>query len=245
VVVFGSDEIWNLNNCLGGIIDAYYFGENIKTKKISYATSFGSTSGIDESQEYIKNALLEFQYVSLRDKNSSDIMNNIGFKGSAMVLDPTFLLEQANVEPDIKTKYIFYYCVSKNCKLDEELTELSKKLGIEIIAFGYKHKKFKNIISIGPFEWLGYLKNAEYVVTNMFHGTIFSIKYRKKFIVEMTKYRENKLGFLLEIVNLRNRIYEKDELESILLQDVSYDNAFEKISKMKKISEEYIVRALQ
>lgn len=244
VIVFGSDEIWNLNNCLGGIIDTYYFGENIRAKKISYAASFGSTNFIDTNQNYIKESLQKFESISVRDKNSENIMKSIGYLDTTIVLDPTFLIEQKVNEQKIDSKYIFYYCVSNNKKLDEEVLLLSKKLGFEVIAFGYKHKTFKNIISIDPFDWLGYLKKSEYVVTNMFHGTIFSIKYKKKFLVEMTEYRENKLGFLLDMFKLRDRIYKIDELEKTIMQEIDYTNIFEKISEMKKISTQYIKKAI-
>ncbi|BCS96484.1 hypothetical protein DSLASN_21160 [Desulfoluna limicola] len=245
VIIFGSDEIWNLSNCLGGIIDTYYFGACMNSKKISYAPSFGSTSTLENSPDNIKRALLDFRHISLRDKNSFDIINSIFPKEPAIVLDPTFLIDHPAKESNISSKYIFYYCASDNPELDMEVERLSEKLGIEVIAFGYKHKKFKSIVNIGPFEWLGYLKSAEYVVTNMFHGTIFSIKYKKKFIVGMTEYRENKLGYLLELLALRDRVYKTNELENVLFQDIDYSKTFEIISEMTNKSKDYLKKALK
>jgi hypothetical protein len=243
-IIYGSDEIWNLNNCLGGVVDPYYFGNEIETKKISYAASFGSTSQINKEYDYIKNSLLSFDFVGLRDKNSEKIMNKIGYKNTQIVLDPTFLINQNVIEPNINKKYIFYYCVGSNEKLDGELLNLSRNLGLDVIAFGYKHNKFKNIISISPFEWLGYLKNSEYVVTNMFHGAIFSIKYKKKFIVKMTKYRENKLGFLLDLLSLRDRVYIENNFECIIQNTIDYSAVFKKINSMVLISKDYLKKAL-
>lgn len=245
VLVFGSDEIWNLNNCLGGVIDNYYFGVGLKSRKISYAVSFGSTSEVRSDQVAIKESLLSFENVSVRDKNSEEVMQAIGSLNTTIVLDPTFLVEQVVTEPKIKTKYIFYYCVNTNVKLDKEVLALSEKLGIPVIAFGYKNSAFKSRISIDPFEWLGYLKNAEYVVTDMYHGTIFSIKYQKKFIVELTDYRENKLGFLIDVFGLRSRVYKENHLDKTIIEDINYEEVFKIISVMKNDSEIYIKNALK
>ena len=135
--------------------------------------------------------------------------------------------------------------MNSNVKLDNEALALSDSLGIPIIAFGYKNSLFKSCISIDPFEWLGYLKNAEYVVTDMYHGTIFSIKYQKKFIVELTDYRENKLGFLLDIFDLRSRVYKENHLDETIIEDISYENVHKTISEMKYESETYIKKALK
>ena len=245
VLVFGSDEIWNLNNCLGGVIDTYYFGMGLKSRKISYAVSFGSTSEVRSDQGAIKESLLSFENVSVRDKNSEEVMKAIGTVNTTIVLDPTFLVEQAFTEPKIKGKYIFYYCVNSNVKLDKEVLALSERLDIPVLAFGYKNSAFKSRISIDPFEWLGYLKNAEYVVTDMYHGTIFSIKYQKKFIVELTDYRENKLGFLIDVFDLRSRVYKENHLDETINEDINYKNVCKTISVMKHESETYIKKALQ
>ena len=79
----------------------------------------------------------------------------------------------------------------------------------------------------------------------MYHGTIFSIKYQKKFIVELTDYRENKLGFLIDVFGLRSRVYKENHLDKTIIEDINYEEVFKIISVMKNDSEIYIKNALK
>jgi len=112
IIIFGSDEIWNLNNCLGGIIDTYYFGNGITLKKISYAVSFGSTNYLEDKHDYIIKLIHEFSHISLRDSNSKKIIDSLNRPDCKIVLDPTLLVEQETTEHILKQEYIFYYCFS-------------------------------------------------------------------------------------------------------------------------------------
>lgn len=245
LIVYGSDEIWNLDNCLGGIVDLYYFGGNTKTKKISYAASFGSTSLNSLKLDSVKSILSEFNSITVRDDNSALIIKTIKLDCN-IVLDPTFL-----IHPPIKTssvqldKYIFYYCVSADEMLDSEVASYATKNNLEIVSFGYKHKKFKNIIGIDPFEWLNYLANAHVVITNMYHGTIFSLIHSKKLAVHMTDYRINKLGSLLKLLNAEYCIYTKGNLENILENPIVFTKFNEKIDSLRNESIRNLIDAIK
>lgn len=246
LIFYGSDEIWNLENCLGSIVDAYYYGDKISSKKIAYATSFGSCKSISAKHENIQSLLLQFSKISVRDANSQKIIQSIGYKHDVpIVLDPTFLVNQP-IAPvvQISEPYIFYYCVNRDREFDLEVKRFAEKNNLSVISFGYKHKFFKNMINLDPFEWLSYLKLSQYVVTDMFHGTIFSIKYKKKFVSNVTEYRENKLGFLLELLELRPRAYMFGSLEQILDAPINYDRTANICGELLSFSESYIHEAL-
>jgi len=128
--------------------------------------------------------------------------------------------------------------------LDYELEEFSIKNNLKVISFGYKHDKFESIISIDPFEWLGYLKKSKYVITDAFHGSVFSTKFKKQFVVSMTKYRENKLSSLLDLLKLRGRIYQKGKLEDILKNEIYYRDIYRILTKLIMDSIDYLNKSI-
>lgn len=242
LIFFGSDEIWNVQNCLGGVIDTYYFGKNINAKKISYAASFGSTTSIDRK---FKSLLENFEYISVRDQNSKSLLENENLKNIKLVLDPTFLFDPNPKKIKKMDPYIMYYCVNHNIDVDNELSEFALKNNLKIYSIGYKSKCFKNIISVSPLEWVSFISNSLYVVTDMFHGTIFSIKYKKQFVTIFSEYRKNKLGHLISNFNLENQVYEKGKLEEKLNQKIDYIQIHNKIKKQKIYSLEFINNSIK
>lgn len=244
LLIFGSDEIWNLNNALGGIIDTYFFGDGLAGKKISYAASFGSTDIYDGKISSIKNMLLDFSSISVRDQNSKDIVSKISNMPVDIVLDPTFLIDHNVPKPNLEDKYIFYYYLGNNKNLEDEMITFAKEKSLDIISFGYKSKRFKNIISIDPFEWLSYLKYSDFVVTNMFHGTVFSILFGKKFMVDITDYRKNKLEFLINMFELKYRKYCEGCFQNID-SDINYEHVFNILKVHRATSINFLMEALK
>jgi len=239
LIIFGSDEIWNVNNCLG-ISDDYYFGKDIRTRKIAYAPSFGSTNKLDNNKSYLINMIRDFESISMRDENSIKILKANNFKNLVLTLDPTFLIKQKYKKPVIKEKYLFYYCIGASKELDYEVSNFAKLNGLEVISFGYKNKRFRNIVGIDPFEWLGYLKEADYVVTNMYHGTIFSLKFNKKFVLELSEYRMNKLSTLVKLFDIHERIYKTQFFQKNMLNEIDYSFINQKISSLTQESKEFL-----
>ena len=91
-----------------------------------------------------------------------------------------------------------------------------------------------------PFELLVYFKNADYVITDTFHGTVFSIKYNKKFVTIVRDSNKQKLTDLLERFNLKTRIINHpDEIAKKLSTPISYQYANEEIQRYKKAAEQY------
>lgn len=191
-IIFGSDQIWNMDPKIYDKSKIFYGDFEFSGEKISYSASFGDR--IQEEKEnidYIKEKLSKFKKISVREKNGFDFLNDIGLN-SKITVDPTMLLNCSDwnkisgENPIIKGEYILYYSV--NCrkyswKVAKKLSEIT---GLKVINL-VEHPKiigagFENRYSEGPIEFLNIIKNAKYVVTNSFHGTIFAILFKKLFI---------------------------------------------------------------
>lgn len=226
VVVFGSDEIWNFRQPIVGY-DLTYFGKNINAPRfVSYAASFGSVNNEDAIIPSTISALIKkFDKISVRDNNSLSIVNKVGRNDAEMVVDPVFLVDIPINTTNIEAKeYILIYTAELALDLQEEIRSYAKKIGKKLISIGYQNRWCdKNIIAIDPFAWLGYFQKASYVITSMFHGTMFSIKYGKQFCTLVDPYRVNKFKGVMEKLELSDRIKEGDtHIENILETNIDY-----------------------
>ena len=243
-VVIGSDEVFSYCQFTkwGGTLQ--FFGEGIDAKKIiSYAGSFGYTTLEDlkniNMDKKIGELLNKFDAISVRDQNSYNIVKELTGKEACLNLDPVLIYDFEHKVPSIKEKdYIFIYGYD-NRLVEEEyvkpILEFAKKHNKKIISAGFYHSWCDKMINADPFTVLAYVKNADYVVCETFHGTIFSIKYQKQFVSIVRDSNNNKLADLLNRFNLSSRTFTgKENLEDLLL--LSYD----KKAVQDKIEEERI-----
>lgn len=189
VIIFGSDQIWNPN-----WYHPFYYGnyEEIKTKLIAYAPSFG-VSKIDNNNNDIKNAISRFSCIALRESAGCNIVENLLKRKTKLVVDPTMFLnskewekleEKTNIEFN---NYILCYMLSDNpnhWKAIKSFARKNKKQLVVIPHDGYSYIQSKYVVkdcSVGNFLYL--INNADYVATDSFHGTVFSIIYNKDFCV--------------------------------------------------------------
>ena len=188
--VTGSDQVWN--PYLSNNDNSYFLDFVSVTKtKISYAASFGlSKIPVEVKKEY---ALLinRFNSVSVRESEGKEIIKELIGRDSELVLDPTFLLTGENwldiANPvSISGPYILCFVIMADPPGFMDFCHYLKKItGYKIIrVVNPKYKldfSLKIIASAGPLEFLGLMKNASIVVTNSFHGTAFSIIFKKPF----------------------------------------------------------------
>ena len=253
-IILGSDEIWNFNNDLFGL-NLIYFGEGInqKTNVISYAASFGSVSKDDVIPKEVVNSISKLSDISVRDDNSIELLSKF-FKDVRKVLDPTFLydFEKELNEIKIDGDYLLFYGISlqgEDQNFIQEMISFAKSKGLRLISVGYHHDwADENYVNIHPFSWLNYIKNANYVVTNMFHGTVFSIKFNKRFITIASKRRKNKVGSLLREFSLENRLCSSSDIykdfSEKITSEISYELINSKINQLKKLSESFLTKSL-
>lgn len=215
VFITGSDQVWN-NSCAG--FDKTYFLDFVsdKRKKNSYAASFGFNKIPNHlEQEYFR-LLQGYNNISVREKSGSVIIKCLLGRNVSVHIDPTFLLTKEEWQEYAypihqKKKYILLYSVLKPDKILDYATRLSRETGYKIIYINDSPIKKINAQYLrcsSPEEFLGLFNEAEYVITNSFHGTVFSIIFEKKFFAEVNS--KGKMNYriidLLEKIGLENRI---------------------------------------
>lgn len=248
IIIVGSDEVWNFKNPLL-TYNLTYFGENLNSKKIiSYAPSFGAVNKDEKIPEEIIRHLKKFTSISVRDNNSSVIIKKLMNIDAPVVLDPTFLYDFSNeVKQCPYDDFILLYALKLTAEEIDKIKQYSKKVNKKIIAIGYKNLWSDiNIINIDPFEWVGYFKKASIIITPMFHGVLFSIKFNKQFCTIMTPIRENKVGSILENLDLSDRIMQNDDsLEKLFERKIDYSVINKKIDLLIDKSKKYLTSAIE
>ena len=257
LLIVGSDEVFN---CLQTNPDVGYskelFGYGNKADKIiTYAASFGNTKeeGLKKYGIYdeVKDMILKFDDISVRDDNSSLIISNMGVNNIHKNVDPVFLYDYEQ-ETDIEVPYTNYIVVySYSCRISKEearaIKKFAKKYNKKVICVEGHQKYFDEYIAINPFEVLAYFRKADFIVTDTFHGTVFSIKYNKQFVtlirkgVEQVYGNSEKLEDLLKTFNLGNReLTNVSDLEDKLLETIDYEPVNMKISSEKQKALDYL-----
>lgn len=248
IYITGSDQVWN-TNIVGCLSDAYTlnFG-NDKIKRISYAASIGLSKIDNKYENEYKEKLKNIDFLSVREENAKLILNElIDKKDIQVVLDPTLLLNKEFWSSKIdkldkeNEKYIFVYSVANNDEYRKIANYLSKETGLKIVHFE-KTNKFDNVLknayTEGPFEFLNFIKNAEYVVTNSFHATVFSIIFNKKFFCVPFKTTSSRITNLLEKMGISNRIvYTLEEFKNKKYdEEINYSEVDKKLEEERKES---------
>ena len=256
LVIIGSDEVFNATAQTSWGFSQQLFGKVENAKHVvSYAASCGQTTFEKARQlgiEYeLKDAMKKLEYISVRDSNTADFVKTVTGKEPVIHLDPVFISDFDEYIPKIKKRkpYMLVYAYGNRINNPKEIDAIksyAKKNNLDILCVGMQQRWCKNNISANAFELLAYVKNASCVVTDTFHGTVFSIKYNKKFATLVRESNENKLGNLLEKFNLGSkRVCKLESLASVLDANVDFGSVNEVISVERNNSYEYIDKVLR
>ena len=215
IIVFGSDEIWNLNNWIG-IVDEKLFGLGFEKKiKLGFAPSFGSTN-IDQllDNRKVMDLLSTFYSIKVRDTNSKNLLSQINVN-SDLVLDPTMYINwlELNEVSDYvnkiqkENKKFVIANVSQVKKYEKALQLLKKQLenqGIDFICLTYTNEieGLKSLSYPNPFKWVAMFYLAEYIVTDTFHGAVFAINAKKPIHLLNPGEKSNKIRGVFEQLKL-------------------------------------------
>ena len=224
-LIVGSDAIWDVKSNNFNL--SYFLPFNCKAKKISYAASFGESKYISYNilEGNIKSYLSNFDYLSVRENDSANIIEKIINKKCEVLIDPVFLEkdtewnELVSDKRIVKGKYIFYYSNGSSKSDIRILKEIKKIYKIPIVMINSKslYDKltcYKKILNCGPTEFLNLIKNAEVVCTNSYYGIVFSIIFHKNFYYIGTKENQE-IKLLLKNVGIGDRIVNIKNLNKI------------------------------
>ena len=239
VLVIGSDEVFNClqtNPAVG--FSKQLFGKDVNAGKvITYAACAGFTT-VEGLQKYgildeVSTMLSEnFAHISVRDKNTFDLVERLTGRKPETHFDPVLVADFSLqiVEKNDLTDYIVVYSYEERMsnRIDERdvIQSFAHEHGLKTVSIGNYQTWTDLHIPAAPFELLGYIKNAEYVITDTFHGTVFSIILEKRFATIVRESNAQKLGSLLSQFGLSDRqVTQLSELERVITGDIDYKSA--------------------
>ena len=263
LVVIGSDEVFNCCQPAPWGYTLQLYGRVLNAKKvISYAGSFGHTRyeqlvqlGIDKE---IGETMKTMAAISVRDQNSYDIVEKLTGIKAEMHLDPVLIYGYEKEIAERKVSYpgkymvIYSYQGRINDKMEiKEITSFAKEHKLKLISIFCRYDWCDEaIIPETPFDVLGWFKGAEYVVTDTFHGTIFSIITGRMFVTLVRKTGRvtngEKISSLLRQLELGQRCVEidKNALNSKLAGDVDRQRVDKELAECRKLCQMYLSDAI-
>lgn len=263
-VVVGSDQLWLPSNIAGDYYTLSFVPEEVK--KIAYATSFGVSEIPKDQTEKTRSFLTRIEYLSAREKTGQQIIKNLTSREVPLVCDPALLLtaeewdEEIEKERIIKEPYIFCYFMGDNLWQREFVKKLKEKTGCKIVALLHLDQYIKsdeNYVDYAPYDitpddFINLIKYSDYVCTDSFHGSVFSIIYHKKFFTfirfnkRATLSTNSRIDTLLGNFNLKSRLVSEEySINKLLDYDIDYELVDKSVEKLRDFSLEYLTNALK
>lgn len=245
-IIVGSDEVWNLNNNTFEHLDEY-FGYNLNSKKIiSYAPSANGTNK-EDFEKYYGNKIdfSKFDFLSARDKGTKKLIKDVSNREASLVVDPTLLVESFDkyikYNDELKDYIILYgYYFSEEEK--QKIQKFAKEQNKKIYSLAYK-LDWCDVLEADIFEFLGYIKNADYVVTNTFHGLVFSFILEKEFCVFSNK-NDKVIDFMNNFSLAERDAVNVENLNKIFEKEVNYEISNKIKVEKRKESLEYLKNSI-
>lgn len=244
IYMTGSDQVWGpVEN---GSYDSSYclsFTDD-SDKRIAYAASFGRTEMTDEIENFFKKWLTRYRYIGVREDSAVSLLKKMGID-SVQVLDPTLLLDSnfwTKITTPIKEKkYVLVYQLHNDKRVGAYAAQVAKSLGLPLIRVStsvHQVSREGKLIwcpEIGKF--LSYIKNAECMVTDSFHGTAFAINFNTTFVEVLPN---NKTGTrnmsILKLTGLSDRILSNDKDIVLAKKRIDYSGVNQIIEEKRKAS---------
>lgn len=257
IYVTGSDQTFSPKIGLNPAMFLAFSAEN--AKKIAYAPSVGVSKLTDEEKKTISSYLSSYSCLSCREQTGCELLKEcVNGKSVQLVVDPTLLLSaddwnQISVSPSIEGKYILCYFIGHRKYYRDYALKLSKETGYPLffipVSWVDLKKDNKFVADAGPKEFLGLIRNAAIVLTDSFHGTIFSINYKKDFYSFLknkggaTALDNSRITSVLNRLGLKDRLL--DETMTPAFSSVDYSVADAKLQKERDLSLSYLQNALR
>ena len=215
VYLTGSDQVWNSSHNQG--INTRYYYEGIEGKKVSFSSSFGIEKLPITEYEKVKGLLSSYDSISVREDSAKQIIESMGYNATQL-LDPTFLLNKemwCNYMTPRKIKqpylliYVPYNIVDKH-RPYSDAREIASRKGLKLVTFSWDHR-IEHLADItirfaNPGDFLSLIYFADFVITNSFHGTAFSINLNKQFLVYMPSDFGTRINSILTVCKLESRL---------------------------------------
>lgn len=253
IIVTGSDQVFNLSK-RDRLPYFQPFKKNNGQIKASYAPSFGISNFDSETLQLIGRYVKDFDFISCREDNGARLLSELIGKPVKNVLDPVFLLnseEWSNISSKrlYEEKYIFIYDLNGKEKLVEIAKKVKEKHGFKIVMVSNDsmapiRRYYKDVDIIikdaGIEEFISLIKYASILITDSFHGTAFSIIFRKDFYSYIALEKAStRIESLLKNFEILNRLVKKEDVNGLIIEPVIYNENI--ILKKIDDSKEYLM----
>lgn len=259
-VMVGSDQLWSPSGITSNFYNLMFADDN--TVKISYATSFG-VSQINPKYHKIYNTFLNrLDFISVRENSGKKIVEELSSNKAEVVCDPVILLDAEQWLKEIPNKrlydepYIFAYFLGKSAEYRDAVTKFAKQKGLKIVtephmdSYNKADENFGDYtpFDIGPAEFVNLIRNAEYVFTDSFHGSVFSMLYQKQFLV-FNRYSDNssssknsRIDSFCKNYGLSDRRYNGNIAN--VENEINYEAVLVKVDEHRQKSKAFLDKAL-
>ena len=263
-VVVGSDQLWLPGNIAADYYTLSFVPQTVNT--IAYATSFGQASLPKDSANKAKIFLNKIKHLSVREETGQRLVKELIGRKVPVVCDPTLLFtgeEWMSIQQEeaiIKEPYIFCYFLGNNPPHRMFARTLKELTGYKIIALTHLDEYVKSDetyadempYDVDPADFLNLIRNAQYVCTDSFHCSVFSILYKKQFFAfrrfarKTSTSTNSRLDTLFHETGINRSILNGNEdVETCIKSSIDYTDVYEKLEKLKEDSYSYLIQSIK
>lgn len=256
-VAVGSDQVWRLDYHADGAPLTYFldFVDPATVRRISYAASFGhSTWSYPDFTEPAAQLLSQFHAVGVREESGVDICrDSLGRTDARVVLDPTLLVDPVFYDEAVAPGSAFdqptvvKYVLDQSAKVQAATAAAMEILSRDRMAI----RSLSATDQSAPLDiphWLQAFRDAEFVITDSFHGTIFAIVFKKRFVTVPNHDRGfDRFVTLLGRLGLSERLLTSDDPSAvgrILAAPIDYDAVDARLSRLRTEAADFLLSAL-
>ncbi len=250
--VFGSDTIWSIWESKG-FDDAFWANHACmqEARCVAYSPSFADVKFTGEEEKTLINRLQNFAAIGVREPTYLDFIRQHTNVNVEWTLDPTLLLDEKDyevviAEPRNQGRYLLLYTRSRDENIVVFADRIAKERDLKVVEISLQIKHFykhKMAYDAGIEEFLALVRDADCVVTNSFHGSIFSILFKKDFYTFTRPNCSTKIDFLLSRLGLKSRLY--SDPNAVLDRPIDYMQVYSLLQKERKKSLTYLKNALE
>lgn len=244
--IAGSDQIWN-TMMENGKDPAYYLQFVKNGIRATYAASFSVSEIPDELKNQTKAFIESIDYVSVREKSALKILDDLEIKDACVVLDPVFLLSReewdcVESKMEFDDKYILVYDFENSDSVKSFSLQYAKEHKVKIYSLYNSDYCDKCFEDYGPDVFLLLIKNADFVVSNSFHATAFSVIYEKQFaVIKRQESINSRMADLLDVFCINDRFTEKYRD----FENINYENIRPNVKNEIKKSKQFLDKVLE
>ena len=263
-VLVGSDQLWLPGNIAGDYYTLNFVPKEVNT--IAYATSFGQSALPSDSAKKATVFLKKIRHIGVREESGQKLVKELAERSVPVVCDPTLLftgdewMSIQKEEAKINEPYILCYFLGNNPPHREFAKRLKEKTGCKIVALTHLDEYVKSDegyadytpYDVDPADFLNLIRNAQFVCTDSFHCSLFSMLYKREFFTFKRYARKTKsstnsrLDTLFNLAGVKGRVLNGDEdIQKCLDMNIDYENVHNNLQKIREESYQYLITALK